>query len=112
MVRILRGEVRWAELNPTRGHEQARRRPVLVLSHDIFNKRSGTVIAMAVTSQPQKARFPLTYPLESRQLPKPFWVKISQIRTLSVDRIGRKLGTVEPEQLAEIVDGLDQIIGT
>lgn len=112
MVRILRGEVRWAELNPTRGHEQAVRRPVLVLSHDIFNKRSGTVIAMAVTSQPQKARFPLTYPLESRQLPKPSWVKISQIRTLSVDRIGRKLGTVEPEQLAEIVDGLDQIFGT
>ncbi|MFB3064466.1 MAG: type II toxin-antitoxin system PemK/MazF family toxin [Gammaproteobacteria bacterium] len=112
MVRILRGEIRWAELNPTRGHEQARRRPVLVLSHDIFNKRSGTVIAMVVTSQTQKARFPLTYPLESRQLPKPSWVKISQIRTLSVDRIGRKLATVEPEQLAEIVDGLDQIIGT
>ncbi len=111
MVRILRGEVRWAELSSTRGHEQAGRRPVLVLSHDIFNKRSGTVIAMAVTSQPQKARFPLTYPLESRQLPKPSWVKISQIRTLSVDRIGRKLGTVEPEQLAEIIDGLDQIIG-
>ena len=112
MVRILRGEVRWAELSPTRGHEQTGRRPVLVLSHDVFNKRSGTVIAMAVTSQPQKARFPLTYPLESRQLPKPSWVKISQIRTLSVDRIGRKLGTVEPEQLAEIIDGLDQIIGT
>jgi len=112
MVRILRGEIRWAELNPTRGHEQAGRRPVLVLSHDIFNKRSGTVIAMVVTSQTQKARFPLTYPLESRQLPKPSWVKISQIRTLSVDRIGRKLATVEPEQLAEIVDGLDQIIGT
>ena len=112
MVRILRGEIRWADLNPTRGHEQSGRRPVLVLSHDIFNKRSGIVIAMAVTSQPQKARFPLTYPLESRQLPKPSWVKISQIRTLSVDRIGRKLGTVEPEQLAEIVDGLDQIIGT
>lgn len=111
MVRILRGEVRWAELSPTRGREQAGRRPVLVLSHAIFNKRSGTVIAMAVTSQPQKARFPLTYPLESRQLPKPSWVKISQIRTLSVDRIGRKLGAVEPEQLAEIIDGLDQIIG-
>ena len=111
MVRILRGEVRWAELSSTRGHEQAGRRPVLVLSHDIFNKRSGTVIAMAVTSQLQKARFPLTYPLESRQLPKTSWVKISQIRTLSVDRIGRKLGTVEPEQLAEIIDGLDQIIG-
>ena len=111
MARILRGEVRWAELNPTRGHEQAGRRPVLILSHDIFNKRSGTVIAMALTSQPQKAGFPLTYSLEHRQLQKPSWVKISQIRTLSVERIGRKLGTVEPEQLSEIIDGLNQIIG-
>ena len=111
MARILRGEVRWAELNPTRGHEQAGRRPVVILSHDIFNKRSGTVIAMALTSQPQKARFPLTYSLEPGQLQKLSWVKISQVRTLSVERIGKKLGIVEPEQLSEIVDGLNQIIG-
>ncbi len=111
MARILRGEVRWAELNPTRGHEQAGRRPVLILSQDIFNKRSGTVIAMALTSQPQKAGFPLTYSLESKQLQKASWVKINQMRTLSVERIGRKLGVVEPEQLTEIIDGLNQIIG-
>ncbi len=111
MAKILRGELRWAELNPTRGHEQAGRRPVLILSHDIFNRRSGTVIAMAITSQSQKAHFPLTYLLESNQLQKPSWVKISQIRTLSVERIGEKLGTVEPEQLAEVIDGLNQIIG-
>lgn len=111
MARILRGEVRWANLNPTRGHEQAGHRPVLILSHDIFNKRSGTVIAMALTSQPQKAQFPLTYSLEPNQLQKPSWVKISQIRTLSVERIGKKVGAVEPEQLAKIVDGLNQIIG-
>ncbi|GMR08351.1 MAG: type II toxin-antitoxin system PemK/MazF family toxin [Gammaproteobacteria bacterium] len=111
MARILRGEVRWADLNPIRGREQAGCRPVLILSHDIFNNRSGTVIAMALTSQPQRAGFPLTYPLESRQLKKPAWVKISQIRTLSVQRIGKKLGSVEPEQLGEIIDGLNQIIG-
>lgn len=51
MARVLRGEVRWAELDPTRGHEQAGRRPVLVLSQDVFNQRSGTVIAVALTSQ-------------------------------------------------------------
>ena len=112
MARILRGDIRWAELNPTRGHEQAGHRPVLILSHDIFNKRSGTVIAMALTSQPQKARFPLTCSLDQNQLKKSSWVKISQIRTLSVERIGKKIGTVEPEQLAVIVDGLNQIIGT
>ena len=112
MARILRGEVRWAELNPGRGNEQAGRRPVLILSQDVFNRRSGTVIAMAITSQPQRAGFPLTYQLEDDQLPKQSWVKISQIRTLSVDRVGRKLGHVEPEQLVDIVDGLNQIVGT
>ena len=111
MAQILRGEVRWAELNPARGHEQAGHRPVLILSHDVFNKRSGTVIAMALTSQPQKAGFPLTYILEPGQLQKQSWVKISQIRTLSVERIGNTLGTIEPEQLTEIIDGLNQIIG-
>ena len=111
MARILRGDVRWAELNPVRGHEQAGRRPVLILSHNIFNQRSGTVIAMALTSQRQRAGFPLTYPLEPEQLKKPSWVKISQIRTLSVERIGKKLGTVEPEQMAEIIDGFNQIVG-
>ncbi len=113
MARILRGDVRWAELNPVRGHEQSGRRPVLVLSHDVFNTRSGTVIAMALTSRYQKAGFPLTYSLETKPtIGKPSWVKISQIRTLSVERIGKKLGTVEPEQLTEIIDGLNQIIGT
>ncbi len=112
MARILRGEVRWAELNPVRVHEQTGHRPVLIVSHDIFNRRSGTVIAMAITSQPQKAGFPLTYALESKELKKPSWVKISQIRTLSVRRIGKKLGSVEPERLGEIIDGFNQIVGT
>ncbi len=55
MARILRGEIRWADLNPTRGREQAGQRPVLILSNDIFNERSGTVIAVALTSDgPQR----------------------------------------------------------
>jgi mRNA interferase MazF len=76
---ILKGEIYWADLNPVRGREQAGRRPVLVLSHDIFNRHSGTVIAMAITSQQQTAGFPLTLALPQNQLPKPSWVKISQI---------------------------------
>ena len=90
MARILRGEIRWANLNPVRGREQAGFRPVLILSHDVFNERSGTVIAMALTSQPQRAGFPLTLELKERRFPKRSWVKMSQIRTLSIDRIGKK----------------------
>lgn len=112
MARILRGDIRWADLNPTRGHEQAGLRPVVILSHDIFNERSGTVIAMAITSQLQRAGFPLTLELHSEGLPKRSWVKISQIRTLSVERIGKKLGRASPEELAQLVEGINEIIGT
>jgi mRNA interferase MazF len=112
VARILRGDIRWADLNPTRGHEQAGLRPVIVLSHDIFNERSGTVIAMAITSQPQRAGFPLTLELHSEDLPKCSWVKISQIRTLSVERIGKRLGRTSPEEMTQLVEGLNEIIGT
>jgi mRNA interferase MazF len=111
MARILRGEIRWADLSPGRGHEQAGRRPVLVLSHDVFNERSGTVIALAITSQPQQARFPLTQEIKTEGLPKRSWVKISQIRTLSIDRIGKRIGYLAPEEIAQIIDGLNEIIG-
>ncbi len=104
--------MRWADLAPTRGREQSGRRPVLVISQDVFNARSGTVIALAITSQPQKAGFPLTLELASTKLPKRSWVKIGQIRTLSVERIGRKLGTVAPEELVASLEGLHEIVGT
>ena len=111
MARLLRGEVRWADLSPTRGHEQSGRRPVLILSADVFNERSGTVIAVALTTQPPRAGFPLTLKVGPAQLPKPAWIKISQIRTLSVQRIGRKLGAVSPEEVAQVIEGLNEILG-
>ena len=111
MARILRGELRWADLNPTRGREQSGLRPVLVLSQDVFNERSGTVIAVALTSQEPRAGFPLTLGLRSPALPKRSWVKISQIRTLAVERLGRRIGRVSPEALAQVVDGLIEIVG-
>lgn len=111
MARLLRGEIRWADLNPTRGHEQAGLRPVLILSQDVFNQRSGTVIALAITSQPQRAGFPLTLQLDEEQLPKPSWVKISQVRTLAVERIGQRLGRATSEQLTQVLEGLNEILG-
>ena len=112
MARILRGEVRWADLSSVRGHEQVGLRPVLILSQDVFNERSGTVIALALTSQPQKAGFPLTLELKIKQLPKRSWVKISQIRTLAVERVGKRLGRATPEEIAQVIEGLNEIIGT
>ena len=111
MARILRGEVYWADLNPVRGREQAGLRPVLILSQDLFNRKSETVIAMAITSQPQGAGFPLTLALPSEVLPKPSWVKISQIRTISVDRLGKKIAVLDTETLGQLIDGLLELVG-
>ena len=111
MARILRGEIRWADLNPVRVHLQGGLRPVIIISHDVFNERSGTVIAMAVTSQPQRAGFPLTLEIEGCGLPRQSWIKISQVRTLSTKRIGEVIGLLPPEQLAQVIEGLSEIIG-
>jgi mRNA interferase MazF len=111
VARILRGDIIWADLNPTIGNEQAGLRPVIVLSHDVFNERSGTVIAVALTSQEPRASFPLTLEIKSAKLPKRSWAKLGQIRTLSVARLARRLGRVSPEELDRIIEGLNEIIG-
>lgn len=111
MARVLRGEVLWADLDPGHGREQSGRRPVLVISHDVFNERSGTVIAMAITSKPQKAGFPLTLEILSGDLSKRSWVKVGQIRTLSVARLGKRIGRVAPEELLRVIEGMNEIVG-
>ena len=111
MAGILRGEIYWADLGPTKGHEQAGERPVLVISHDVFNEHSGTVIAMALTSQPQKAGFPLTLELDDTSLPKKSWVKIGQVRTLSTERLGKKITRLSDKELDLVIEGLNEIVG-
>lgn len=110
MARVLRGDIFWAELDPARGHEQSGRRPVLVISQDVFNERSGTVIGMAVTSRPQRAGFPLTLELAGDTLSKPAWVKISQIRTLSLERLSKRIGRASPEEVLRVIEGLNEIV--
>jgi mRNA interferase MazF len=108
---VLRGEIYWADLQPVRGHEQGGVRPVVIISHDLFNARSGTVIALAITSQPQRAGYPLTWQLPPNSLPRPSWVKISQVRTLSTERLGARIGQLSEGDLARLVDGLFELVG-
>jgi len=83
----------------------------LILSHDVFNERSGTVIALAMSSQEPRAGFPLTLESKAAGLTKRSWVKISQIRTLSVNRIGRRIARASEEELARVLQGLNEILG-
>jgi len=111
MARLLRGEIRWANLEPTRGSEQTGQRPVLILSHDVFNERSKTVIAVALASQEPRAGFPLTIESKAAGLPKRSWIKTGQIRALAAERIGRRLGRASDDELGRVIDGLMEIIG-
>ena len=111
MARILRGDIRWAELDPARGNEQAGSRPVLIVSEDVFNERSGTVIAMALTSGAPSAGFPLTLESRAPGLPKRSWIKIGQIRTLSTERIGKRIARSSHEEMAAVIEGLNEILG-
>jgi len=110
LARILRGDILWADLDPVQGREQAGFRPVLVITHDLFNQRSGTIIGLAITSKNQKVGFPLTLELPSATLPRQSWVKISQVRTLDVSRMGKRLGRVPPEFMQRVIEGLNELI--
>ena len=111
MARVLRGEIRWADLDPARGNEQAGARPILILSDDVFNERSGTVIAVALTSGEPRAGFPLTLESRAPGLPKRSWIKIGQIRTLSTERIGKRIARSSDEELAIVIEGLNELLG-
>ena len=109
--RILRGAVYWATLEPTIGTEQQGTRPVLVTSINSFNQNSNSAIAFAITSKKPRAVYPLVYELPEDLLPKPSWVKISQIRTLSTQRLGKMIAKVDEKDLTAILSGLNRLCG-
>jgi len=112
MARVLkRGDIVWATLDPVIGHKQAGMRSVLVISDEILNRHSGTVIAMAITSREPRASFPLTYPLSKEIGRKLSWVKITQIRTLSTERLGKTIGHVSDSEMETILEGLNEALG-
>ena len=112
MARILRGEIRWTNLNPALGHEQSGLRPVLILSNDVFNERMQIVTAIALTSKQPRFGFPLALEIDSAELPEKSWALMGQVRTLSAERIGKKLGLASIEEIDRITEGLNEIIGT
>jgi len=70
------------------------------------------VIAIVLTSQPQRAGFPLALELLSKDLPRKSCAKMSQIRPLAIERIGSRIGKATPEEIAKVVDSITEIIGT
>jgi mRNA interferase MazF len=104
-VSLPRGALVWADLEPVQGHEQGGRRPVLVVSRERFNAKSGTVVAFAVTTTPPAAGYPFALEVPAGLLPKPSWVKLTQVRTLSTRRLGEQAGTVDPAVVRRCLAG-------
>ena len=99
------------DMGDTKGWEQSGRRPILVVSHEVFNQKSGTVIGVAITSKEPRAGFPLTLKFIGTKLPKSSWAKIGQIRTISSERLEKKVGRVSADEIESVIEGLLEIVG-
>ena len=107
MTAPARGEVWLADLNPTRGHEQACRRPVLVLSEDVFNQGpAGLVIVLPMTStlRPIPSQIPVSPP--EGGLKQKSAILCEAIRSISTDRLINRWGVLAPQTIARIEDCL------
>lgn len=94
---IKRGDIYYANLNPVIGSEQGGTRPVLIISNDIGNKHSPTVIVAAITSRVQtKAKLPThTIINDFEGLDKGSIILLEQIRTIDKKRLQEYLGTLD-----------------
>ena len=107
MADVLRGEIRWAEIERAEdvvGHEQGNTRPVLILSNDEFNARTELVIAMLITGSGRDG--PYRMRISSVAMPQPSWVLTGQIRTLSKHRLGDLLGTMSENEFDSVLRAL------
>ncbi len=103
-----RGEVWWGDLNPPTGHEQAGRRPVLVISADAFNRGPAGMVAIAPITSRDKG-IPLHVRVDPPEggLDVPSFVMCDQLRTISTDRLDARRGAtgrLSPGLMAEVED--------
>jgi mRNA interferase MazF len=94
-----RGEVYWANLDPTVGREIRKKRRVLILSPDEMNRNLSTVIAAPITSSVRAwpTRCPIVYRGKTRS------VALDQIRCLDVSRLVSKITRVDPTKALMIL---------
>ncbi len=103
-----RGEIYYADLNPTLGSEVAKRRPVLIVSNDANNRAGSTVTILPITSSVSRV-YPFEVLLSPKEssLPKQSKAQAQQIRTISRQRIS---GDVVGQLSAELMEQVDEAI--
>jgi mRNA interferase MazF len=112
MAQIVRGEIWLVDLNPVRGHEQAGKRPCLVISVDLFNQgAAGLVVVLPITSKEKNIPFHVKIDPPERGLKTPSFIKCEDVRSISVERLERSWGVVSPETLEAVEDRLKILMG-
>jgi mRNA interferase MazF len=110
---INQGDVFWVDLGEPAGSEPAYLHPHLVIQNNVFNRsRINTVVVVALTSNLQRAGFPGNVLLEKGEanLPKPSVVNITQIFTVDKGDLAEKIGSLSPERMARVLEGLELLI--
>jgi mRNA interferase MazF len=105
---VKRYEIRWATLDSARGSEMAKTRPVVIVSLDALNERLATVTVCPLTTQ--------LHPTWRSRLPvrcgrEPAEAAVDQIRTISKDRLGRRLGRLTEAEAAALRRLLTEMYG-
>ncbi len=106
-----RGELYWADLVPRSGSEQTGRRPVILISHDGFNQTPSwrSIIVVPISTSSSQGRRGLTVveiPGGSTELPTACFAVCHQVTTLDRAKLTKRIGTLSPEILALVEDGL------
>ncbi len=106
-----RGEVWLVNFNPGRGSEQKGIRPALVLQNDVGNQHAATTIVAAITSTVKK--YPVTVPLNPCEggLKQPSMINLAQILTIDKCRLKKKIGSLAPERIQQVEEGLKISLG-
>lgn len=110
-MRVRRGEIYYADLNPVTGSEQGGLRPVLVLQNDVGNEYSPTTIVAAITSRIHKARLPTHVVVPKGSLAKDSVILLEQLRTVDKRRLRRKVATLDRLHMEEVNEALGISLG-
>jgi mRNA interferase MazF len=102
-MKILRADIYLADLDPTRGHEQAGKRPVLIISEDLFNSGpADLVIAIPLTSVVRSISSHVLVSPPEGGLKKPSAIMCEAVRSLSKERLLKKWGSISEEKMLEV----------
>jgi mRNA interferase MazF len=101
------GEIWFGDLDPTVGHEQAGKRPVLVVSPDVFNQsRLRLVFVVPLTSNLHALPSRVSVSPPEGGLTRPCMILCEAMRSVSQDRLARRLGAVSPQTMLDVQDRL------